>query len=311
MSHMFRSHMSRLNGRFAVVALVALLASVLPEAGAGAQETPTPGVTLKAAPKIMRFGTRTMLSGAVDPAASGETVNIVDEDAQVLVTATTDAQGRYAVRYAPRENVTVRAQWTAAFSNPVALRVMPLLKTKLGSVKIFDAGRVHGSLMPAHPGGRVRYAVTRGGKFAGRGTIGLKNGRWFSARIPVKKPGTYRVTVRFDDADHAAVGARTQARTTKLPNLGVGSRGPMVKVLEKRLRSLGYHINGVNKRYDYRTSDAMIAFNKVQGRTRTGSVDESTWYALASPKRPRPVSKKPNFHIEVDQTKQVLYMVKG
>jgi hypothetical protein len=40
-------------------------------------------------------------------------------------------------------------------------------------------------------------------------------------------------------------------------------------------------------------------------------VDEGTWYALATPKKARPVSKKPNFHIEVDQTKQVLYMVKG
>jgi lipoprotein-anchoring transpeptidase ErfK/SrfK len=303
--------MSLIKHRFAPVALVALLASGLPQTEANAQETPAAGVTLKASPQTMRFGKTTLLSGAVDPAAPGETVNIVDENAQVLATTTTDARGRYAIRYAPRQNVTIRAQWTAAFSDPVTLRVMPLLEPKLGPVKLFGSGRVHGSLTPAHPGGRVRYIVTRRGKFAGRGIISLKNGRWFSTRIPIKKPGTYRVTVRFDDADHAPVGARTQTRSTKLPNLGVGSRGPMVKVLEKRLRSLGYHINGVNKGYDYRTSDAMIAFNKVQGRARTGSVDESAWYALATPKRPRPVSKKPNFHIEVDQTKQVLYMVKG
>jgi lipoprotein-anchoring transpeptidase ErfK/SrfK len=303
--------MSKLRKRLVFVALTALLGSVLPEAGAGAQETPTPGVTLKASPKIMRYGKRTILRGAVDPAAPGETVNIVDEEAQVLASTTTDEQGRYAVRYAPSSNVQVRAQWTAAFSEPVNLAVIPLLESKLGPVKLFGTGRLHGSLAPAHPGGRVRYVVTKGGKVAGRGSVPLKNGRWFSKRVAIKAPGTYRVTVRFDDADHAPVAARSQPRTPNLPSLGVGSKSGMVKVLEKRLRSLGYHLPGVNKKYDYRTSDAMIAFNKVNGRTRTGSVDESTWFALASPKRPRPVSKKPNFHIEVDQTKQVLYMVKG
>jgi lipoprotein-anchoring transpeptidase ErfK/SrfK len=299
--------------RLAPVAITALIAAVLPafpETGASAQETPAAGVTLKASPKTMRFGKRTLLTGAIDPAAPGETVNIVDENTQVIATATTDERGRYAVRYGPRQNMQVRAQWTAALSDPVSLRVMPLLEPKLGPVKIFGTGRVHGSLTPSHPGGRVSYVVTRRGKRVGSGSMPLKNGKWFSKRVAIKDPGNYRVTVRFDDADHARVGARTQARTTKLPNLGVGSKGPMVKVLEKRLRSLGYHINGVNKNYDYRTSDAMIAFNKVQGRARTGSVDESTWYALGSPKRPRPVSKKPKFHIEVDQTKQVLYMVK-
>jgi N-acetylmuramoyl-L-alanine amidase len=292
----------------ACATVTALAVTLLPELSASAQDAP--GVTLRAKPKIMRFGKRTLLSGVVQPAAPGESVNIVDENAQVLATATTDEQGRYAVRYGPRANIDVRAQWAAAFSEPVTLRVIPLLKAKLGPVKVFRDGRVHGQLTPPHPGGQVRYALQRGGKVAGKGTIPLKNGRWFSKRIAVKKPGTYRVTLHFQDADHAPVGARTQARATKLPNLGEGSKGPMVKILEKRLRSLGYHINGVNKRYDYRTSDAVMAFNKVQGRTRIGSVDESTWYALGSPKRPRPVSKKPKFHIEVDQTKQVLYMVK-
>ncbi|HEY7874866.1 MAG TPA: L,D-transpeptidase family protein [Actinomycetota bacterium] len=290
----------------AVVAV--LTASLLPQVTASAQDAP--GVTLKASPKIMRFGKRTLLSGAVSPAAQGETVSIVDENAQVLATATTNEQGRYAVRYQPRANIEVRAQWAAVFSEPVALRVIPLLEAKLGPVKVFRTGRIRGQLLPAHAQGRVHYAVKRRGKLVGRGVVSLKNGRWFSKRVAIKKPGTYRVSVRFDGADHAPVAARTQARTTKLPNLGEGSRGPMVKVLESRLRSLGYHITGVNKRYDYRTYDAVMAFNKVQGRGRVGSVDKSTWYALGSPKKPRPVSKKPNFHIEVDQTKQVLYMVK-
>jgi lipoprotein-anchoring transpeptidase ErfK/SrfK len=65
-----------------------------------------------------------------------------------------------------------------------------------------------------------------------------------------------------------------------------------------------------DRRFDFRTADAVIAFNKVQGRTRVGYVTESTWRALASPRRPRPRSAATGLHVEVDKTKQVLYLVR-
>lgn len=301
--------MSRSRGSLISTVALALVGSLLwvPTSASGQD---APGVTLKASRRWLTFGQKTHLSGSIDPAASGETVNIVDDDASVLASTTTDDQGRYEVDLAPRVNVTVRAQWAAAFSDPVALRVKPILKAGLGKVKVFGTGRLRGSLLPAQRDGEVTYQVKRKGKVVGHGRLGLKNGRWFSTRVAIRKPGTYRAVVRFDDSDHAPAAARTPARTTKLPSLGIGSEGGMVEVLEKRLKTLGYHIAGVNRKYDYRTSDAVIAFNKVQGRTRTGSVDESTWRALGSPIVPKPVAAKPNFHIEVDQTKQVVYMVK-
>jgi N-acetylmuramoyl-L-alanine amidase len=79
--------------------------------------------------------------------------------------------------------------------------------------------------------------------------------------------------------------------------------------VEQRLRRLGYHITGVNERYDYRTSDAVIAFHKVQGMERVGSVSAASWRALANPLRPRPRGGK-SWHIEIDQTKQVIYTVR-
>jgi lipoprotein-anchoring transpeptidase ErfK/SrfK len=285
-----------------------LVGALLPAGPASAQDAP--GVTLKAARTLISFGQKVRLSGAIEPAAEGETVNIVDEDATVLATTTTDAAGHYALRLAPRRNVKVRAQWTAAFSDEIPLRVKPLLRAGLDHVRVFGKGRLHGSLLPAHGDGEVTYTLKRAGKEVGHGRIPVKNGRWFSTRVAIKKPGTYRAVVHFDDADHSPARQSSPSRTTSLPSLGIGSKGTMVKVLEKRLKKLHYHLDGVDRRYDYRTSDAVIAFNKVQGRTRTGSVDASTWKALGSPKIPRPVARKPRFHIEVDQTKQVVYMVK-
>ena len=294
--------------RLALLALCSTFAAALAAVPAAAQDAP--GVTLKASRTLLVFGQKVRLSGAIDPAAEGETVNIVDEEARVLASATTDAGGRYSTTLAPRRTVTLRAQWTAAFSDEVPVRVAPLVRAGLDHVRVFGKGRLHGSVLPAHGDGSVTYSVKRNGREVGHGTVPLKNGRWYSTRVAVKRPGTYRAVVRFDDDDHAPGRALSPARTTNLPSLGIGSKGAMVKVLEKRLKKLHYHLDGVDKRYDYRTSDAVIAFNKVQGRTRSGSVDASTWKALGNPRIPRPVARKPRFHIEVDQTKQVLYMVK-
>jgi lipoprotein-anchoring transpeptidase ErfK/SrfK len=80
--------------------------------------------------------------------------------------------------------------------------------------------------------------------------------------------------------------------------------------LERRLRSLGYYLPRANRTYDQKTYDAVIAFNKVQGRLRSGNVSGSTWRALASPRRPRARSRTRRFHIEIDQTRQVVYTVR-
>jgi lipoprotein-anchoring transpeptidase ErfK/SrfK len=90
----------------------------------------------------------------------------------------------------------------------------------------------------------------------------------------------------------------------------VGAKGTFAKLLEKRLDQLGYFLKGIDRSFDARTADALRAFNKVQGRPRLGDVDEATWRALASPRKPRPRFSKPRFHVEVDQTRQVMYFVK-
>jgi lipoprotein-anchoring transpeptidase ErfK/SrfK len=96
-----------------------------------------------------------------------------------------------------------------------------------------------------------------------------------------------------------------------LPSLSVGSSGRQVGLLERRLTALGYHLGGPDRRFDVRTADALIAFNKVQGRARVGYVDRATWAALARPRPPQARDRRRGFHIEVDQTRQVLYVVRG
>ena len=65
----------------------------------------------------------------------------------------------------------------------------------------------------------------------------------------------------------------------------------------------------MNDLYDSTTGDAIMAFRKVQGLTRVWTTDASVWRALASPRLPHPRDGGSGFHVEIDQTRQVIYTV--
>jgi cell division protein YceG involved in septum cleavage/N-acetylmuramoyl-L-alanine amidase/peptidoglycan hydrolase-like protein with peptidoglycan-binding domain len=58
-------------------------------------------------------------------------------------------------------------------------------------------------------------------------------------------------------------------------------------------------------------ADAVYAFQKVQGLPRTGIVDAATRTALRSPRLPVPRHASPQDHLEVDKTRQVLYVIRN
>ncbi|MDQ3646590.1 MAG: peptidoglycan-binding protein, partial [Actinomycetota bacterium] len=273
---------------------VALVAAGI-AAPAAAQESP--GVTLRAEPRVVAFGARTSFSGQISPASPDQAVNIIDEMGRVIATTLTDATGTYLVRTTLRANMTVRAQWVAALSEPVVVQVRPAVSTALREVRLFGRARVTGSVRPAHPGETVRVRLFRDGGFVRSQRVRLRDGRWFGTAFAIHKPGNYRVSATLRDADHLPGVGRSSPRATPLPSLGSGSENIYVRLLEKRLVALNYHLVGVNRRYDYRTADAVRAFNKVQGRARLGTVDVGTWRALARPHIPKPRADRGGFYI--------------
>ncbi|MGH2730440.1 MAG: L,D-transpeptidase family protein [Actinomycetota bacterium] len=269
----------------------------------------TAGVTLKASRTTITYGTAVVLSGKVTPQHPGEQVQIVNEAGEVVAQALTDEQGRYSVRYAPAAITTLRAQWLAALSDPVEIQVKPRLRVKLRSVRLFSKSRISGTIAPAHEGGRVTVRLHLNGRPVRERKVVLRKGLRFSLAMHIARPGRYRATASFDDDDHLKARKPSRAVSTPTPSLSPGARGRYVHLLEQRLRRLGYHITGVNERYDYRTSDAVIAFHKVQSMERVGTVSPASWRALANPRKPRPRGGK-SWHIEIDQTKQVIYTVR-
>lgn len=192
----------------------------------------------------------------------------------------------------------------------VAARDGARVTVNLWRPRLFDRVVVTGHARPAVAGDRVVVRLVHAGREVARRWPHVRPDGSFRTDLPVAAPGWYRAYARFAPEGVAADTDASRARRTPLPWLGRGDRGVFVGLLERRLVSLGYRLDGVGGRYDVRTGDAVIAFHKVQRMPRRAVVTEATWRALASPLRPRPRFHWPASHIEIDQTRQVLYTVR-
>jgi peptidoglycan hydrolase-like protein with peptidoglycan-binding domain len=94
------------------------------------------------------------------------------------------------------------------------------------------------------------------------------------------------------------------------PDLGLGSSGPSVRELAQRLAAQGYALEGANGYFGVDDMEAVLAFQKVHGLPRTGRADARLWLVLDHSSRPLPRYRGAD-HIEVDKTRQVLYLVRG
>src|SRR5436190_1197119 len=77
---------------------------------------------------------------------------------------------------------------------------------------------------------------------------------------------------------------------------------------EQRLSDLGYWTGPIDGVFDGGSKHALIAFQKIEGRERTGKLTPDELEALRSAVRPEP-RESSYTHIEVDLTRQVLMFV--
>ena len=91
-----------------------------------------------------------------------------------------------------------------------------------------------------------------------------------------------------------------------------GARGGLsheeVKESEQRLNDLGYWAGVADGDFDPVSRHALVAFQKVEGRERTGRLTQAELEALRGASRPRALEGGPA-HVEVDISRQVLFFV--
>jgi lipoprotein-anchoring transpeptidase ErfK/SrfK len=267
-------------------------------------------ITLAASPATMEFGQSTQLQGTISPPSGGQTVAIVDQaTGQRVAQAITAGDGSYSLQLTPDRNLRVHATWGGKVSAAVDLGVHPVVAVTLGDVLLFGSAKVSGHVEPPLDGS-ISISLFRRGAVATQAEVAVTAGA-FHASLAIVRPGSYRAEATFLHASYLPAAGTTGTHETPLPHLKEGSRRIHVLLLEERLRELQYRVPSPNARFDHRTADTILAFRKVQGMSRTTTVTPAVWRALATPKVPRPRSRSPRSHIEVDQTRQVLYVVRN
>jgi peptidoglycan hydrolase-like protein with peptidoglycan-binding domain len=261
------------------------------------------GLTLSAT-RVGRYGALLRFRGRLVPGLRGVRVALYRGSRRVA-SARTGKSGRFAVRGrvgTPETQYTAR--YGGAISNAVALSVRPELTAGFrGSGQV---GRPLSLLVRERPlaAGPVTVRIWRNGRLTrrwiGRGRVRL--------RLVTAAPAAYRVVVSTSVAAGYVPARRRLERIVFPPALGPGSRGRSVYLLEHRLGELHYALATVDGYYGTDTADAVIAFQKLHGLPRTGSVDPGFWRALQRGHVPWP--RHGGNHVEVSKERQVLFLVR-
>ncbi|MBK5306097.1 MAG: murein L,D-transpeptidase [Frankiaceae bacterium] len=104
--------------------------------------------------------------------------------------------------------------------------------------------------------------------------------------------------------------------TSPSPRVSPSPRRPApppydVKAVQTQLASLHYYVAAIDGERGPAFHSAVMAFQKVQGIGADGIVGKGTLAALKAPRSPSLKASSPAERVEVDLTKQVLYVVKG
>ena len=100
------------------------------------------------------------------------------------------------------------------------------------------------------------------------------------------------------------VGAKSTVVTHSRQAIGMNER----RQAEQRLWELGYWAGPIDGKFDSASRQALIAFQKVEGRARNGKLTSTELKALLTASRPLPRFEGYG-HIEIDLTRQVLFVI--
>ncbi len=126
---MRRLLLAGLLGTLPAFVVIAVTATAVETAVAASSKS----VTLNVAPKVLVFGNRITLSGAVTPAKSNQSVNIQaracgQTSATPVLGVRTGPNGTYSAGQAPSLNTVYQAQWHSVASAAVRVLVRPKIK---------------------------------------------------------------------------------------------------------------------------------------------------------------------------------------
>jgi lipoprotein-anchoring transpeptidase ErfK/SrfK len=225
-------------------------------------------------------------------------------DGAVIAHAETEASGRFAFNFRFVRPGPYTARSGTVESAPVSAQIRPILTTSLrGDRVVGQPLRIRARLRPA-VAGKLRLIVVRGHhrplsryiKTGKRFTFALSSADKHAVWVEVKPNAGYTQIAR---KIRVHIGA---------PLLRLGSRGRAVRLLENQLIAHRFALLHADSVFGADTLEAVYALQKLHGLSRSGSMSVTAWRALGRSEPPRPRLR--GNYIEVDKTKQVLYVVR-
>ena len=129
-------------------------------------------------------------------------------------------------------------------------------------------------------------------------------------RVSIIAAGVVIAVTRLPEPAYASAQRARHASQRKSPQKKTRVTRGMIAQAQQRLIELGYWIGEADGKWGETSRHGLIAFQKVEGRARTGRLTPSELQALGTAARPSP-RERGFAHIEVDLTRQVLFIVAG
>ncbi|HEY8235023.1 MAG TPA: L,D-transpeptidase family protein [Gaiellaceae bacterium] len=261
-------------------------------------------LTLKAR-TVVGFGRHLRFTGRLVPAGRGMQIALHTADGKRAARGRTARNGSFRIGVPVKRPATYEARFGGAVSNAIAVRVRPALRTGfLGSGVVDRPLRLALRVRPVAMG-PVRVEIRRRGRLVTKGeyTSGAR------IRLDSSRPAEYRIVLSTPASTGYAPSRLALQKIVFYPQLRIGTAGPSVLALNEALAQLHIAVGGVDSSFGLDTRDAVVAFQKLHGLPRTGSVDALFWRVLSASSTPK--ARYPGDHIEVSKPLQVLFVVRG
>jgi hypothetical protein len=262
------------------------------------------GLTLKGR-TIVGFNQHLRFSGKLVPAGRGIRVALYTADGRRAARGRTAQNGSFRIGVPVRRPGTYEARFGGAISNAIPVRVRPTLSAAfLGSGVV---GRPLRLVLRARPAatGPIRVEIRRRGRLVTEGEYASGA----SIHLDSRRVAEYWIALSTPAAPGYVPSRLVLRKIVFYPRLGLGSTGPSVLALNEALNRMHIALGSVDSSFGLDTRDAVVAFQKLHGLPRTGTVDARFWRVISASSAPR--ARYPGDHIEVSKPLQVLFVVRG
>jgi N-acetylmuramoyl-L-alanine amidase len=243
------------------------------------------------------------IGGALTPARAGVDIDLVSDGAVVAQTQTA-SDGRFSFNLRLVSPGPYVARSGPVESAPVSALIRPIVTASLRGDRVIGQHlQLRARLQPAEAG-RLRLVVARGHHRVRSRFIAT--GKPFA--LTLSKAARYVAWVEVrPDAGYTQIAHKLRFGVSA-PSLHLGSRGRAVRLLESELIAHRFALLHADSAFGADTLEAVYALQKLAGLSRSGRMSAAAWLALGRSKPPRPRLR--GTYIEVDKTKQVLYVVR-